>query len=269
MIKNFKNLNIVGKRYYSISNASNEIKHTTLTSNGFGGMLDTLGQNQHVTFDKIVYYPNDYAICKHHVENKPFEPTIVSKKVFESRLTDTQIEEIQKLRSTNSQKQLAEKFNTTPYIIARVSKCPPEKRQSLIDQFLIKNPNKLVESEDVKKNRLQEWFQRSKQREYDQKVIKAAESFERIKRHRTALNQYNHRAHQETYDLFANSQKTKFEDSKPKVLTMDEKRAKEKELSKLRRRKVVSQKEKINESLVRSKNKTEKKILKNQQKKLN
>ncbi|KAN0009019.1 hypothetical protein ACTFIU_008909 [Dictyostelium citrinum] len=264
MIKNFKNLNLVN-RYYSSS--SNEIKHTTIVSNGYGGMLNILGQNQHVTFNKIEHNTaGNYVICKHQVENKPFEPTIVTKKVFEHRLTDAQIEEIQKLRSTNSQKKLAEKFNTTPYIISRVSKSSPEKRQSLIDQFLIKNPNKIVESEDVKKSRLQDWFQRNQQREYDQKVIKAATAFERIRRHRHALNVYNHRAHQETYDLFANAQKAKFEDNKPKVFTMEEKRAKEKELSKLRRRKVVSEKDKVNENIKRSKNKTDKRIQRNQQK---
>ncbi|KAK5575663.1 hypothetical protein RB653_006796 [Dictyostelium firmibasis] len=262
MIKNFKNLNIVGNRYYS----SGEIKHTTLVNNGFGGMLNILGQNQSVKFTTPIIEDNGTVVVRHQVENKPFEPTFVNKKVFKNQLTETQVEEIHKLRPTQSQKQLAEKFNTTPYIISRVSRTTPEKRQSMIDQFLIKNPNKLVEDPTEKKIRLQKWVEQSQQREYDQKVLKAAQSFERIKRHRTALNVFNNRSHQETYDLFANSQKSKFEDNKPKIFTMEEKRAKEKALSKLRRRKVVTEKDKLNEDLKRSKNKTDKKIFKTQPK---
>ncbi|EAL72363.1 hypothetical protein DDB_G0270026 [Dictyostelium discoideum AX4] len=262
MIRNLKNLNLVGNRFYS----SGEIKHTTIVSNGFGGMLNILGENQHVTFNKIEYNADgDYAICKHQVENKPFEPTIVSKKVFESRLTDAQIGEIQKLRSTNSQKQLAEKFQTTPYIISRVSRGTPEKRQSLIDQFLLKNPKKIVDSEDVKKNRLQDWFQRNQQREYEQKVIKAATSFERIKRQRHSLNAHNQRIHKESYEFVQKSQISESEENQPRVFTMEEKRAKEKELSKLRRRKVTTEKDKINESNQRIKNKTERKIQREEQ----
>ncbi|KAM9999772.1 hypothetical protein ACTFIZ_008219 [Dictyostelium cf. discoideum] len=261
MIRNLKNLNLVGNRFYS---TSGQIKHTTIVSNGFGGMLNILGENQHVTFNKIEYN-TDYAICKHQVENKPFEPTIVSKKEFKSRLTNDQIEEIKKLRPTNSQKQLAEKFKTSSYIISRVSRGTPEKRQLLIDQFLLKNPKKIVESNDVKKTRLEDWFQRNQQREYEQKVIKAATSFERIKRQRHSINAHNQRIHKESYEFVQKSLISESEESQPKVFTMEEKRAREKELSKLRRRKVTTEKDKINESMQRIKNKAEKKIQREEQ----
>eukprot|EP01132_Coremiostelium_polycephalum_P002612 gene2612-3237_t len=261
-------------RNFSSSNASAAVKLVRPTKQDEIQVLTLsgLGLNQSISFSNVVESDGS-IIIKHKVEDIPFLPTSLTKRPFNHNLTPEQVEEIQKLRPTMSQKQLAEKFNTSKYIIGRVSRCSPETRQKLIDNFQIKTPKQFV-SEDVKKSRLSLWLQKNTQREYDMKVLKAAKAYETIKSFRTAKNLYNFEANQETYDILNGipvgdkdkyaplSQSSKKSSSDPQTIQQQQQQKQQDDQPKKkfegRRRRNVSEKEKSDEQSRRLKNKIEK-----------
>ncbi|KYQ92062.1 hypothetical protein DLAC_06898 [Tieghemostelium lacteum] len=270
MIKSVRILNALKyvRCYSNIATA--EIKVTTVSDPS--KIFSTLGLNQQITFSGVQRLGNGNVSIKHTSVDKPFQPTPVTKKQFTHTLTPEQIEEVKKLRPTHTQKQLAEKFQTSKFVISKLSQCTPEQRQKLIDNYQIKTPkdqmnNRHNLTEEQKKLRLQLWIQKNQQREYDQKVLRSAQGYERARQFRRMKNEYNFEANQETYDFLMRRQQSSSDDKKERILTPEEKKAKLKAQSKLRRRKVTSEKLKSKEQSRRDKNKQDRSYQKNLDKK--
>ncbi|EFA81879.1 hypothetical protein PPL_05111 [Heterostelium album PN500] len=208
-----------------------------------------IGLNQHVTFNAPVLKSNGTVLVSHQVEEKPFVPVGIQKKPLKHTFTEAQIGEMQQLRNDGqSQKKVAEKFETTPYIVGRLTKVSPEIRQRLIDNHQIRAP-KVADSEETKKMRVDLWTAKNQQREYDMKVIKAAKSYEEIKYFRRAKHEIAYMANEETYDAMVSGQELlkptlELDEDDLEQRKLKEEKKKEKKKSTARRRSYITDKEK-------------------------
>ncbi|EGC38272.1 hypothetical protein DICPUDRAFT_45970 [Dictyostelium purpureum] len=249
MIKSSLKLSINNIRYYSSA---------ALSTNGFGGIQSILGQNQAVQFSTPISKGNT-VIFKHPVEQIPFQPKKIHKKTLEHNFKENEINQMKKLRvEGKSLEKIAEQYKTQSKVVSVLTKSDPAVRQIQIENHRIKGP-KSQESAEIKKARLEEWTKKNQQREYDLKVIKAAESHERIIRQRRDINEMNTIGHQESFDMILKNQTRDALKNQQKFLTPDEKKSRAKMLSNLRRRKVVDDVSKKQEMAQRAKNKTAKK----------
>ncbi|KAF2075762.1 hypothetical protein CYY_002944 [Polysphondylium violaceum] len=243
-------------RSYSTGTAAPSFQiHSSRSLSAKSTSFTTLGSNQAISFTTPVSN-NTTITVSHNPVSKAFVPTAVTEKVLKHDLTEDQIKEIQTLRATMSQKQLAKKFNTHSNVISHISRAPQAVRDKLIAEYRLKPSVKVIDSPEVKQTRLELWLKKNQQREYDNKVIKSAESHERNIEWRRSKNEFNRRGNQETFDFLLNRQETGFQTSKVKVLTPEQKKAIEKQQQGIRRRKVVDDKVKQREVASKLKNRS-------------
>lgn len=243
------------RNYSSSSNVQQFQIHSSKSLSAKTTTFTTIGSNQSISFSSPVTATETTVSVSHMPVSKAFQPTPVTEKVLKHDLTEAQIKEIQTLRATMSQKQLAIKFNTHTNVISHISRAPQQVRDKLIAEYKLKPSVKHVDSVEVKQTRLDLWLKQNQQREYDNKVLKSAESHDRNIEWRRSKNEFNRRGNQETFDFLLNRQESSFENNKPKVLTPEQKKAIEKQQQGIRRRKVVDDKIKQREVASKLKNK--------------
>eukprot|EP01133_Synstelium_polycarpum_P014027 gene14027-16534_t len=238
---------------------SSQVKHTTFVP------FATLGLNNHVSFGAPSVIADGVVVVKHTVSTAPFVPlgnSVQKKKEFTHTLTDAQIAEIQKLRPTLSQKALAEKFNTSKHVIARLARQDPAARQALIDNFQIRSPRQPVNVPE-RKSRVALWLAKNQQREYDLKVLGRASAFEDMNLFRRIKTQGAALANEETFDAMEagkallRSNSLNFDDDE-EAAAKREKKKENASKSTSRRRKIITDKEK---GLVNKAKKAKAKIL--------
>ncbi|EGG24896.1 hypothetical protein DFA_03141 [Cavenderia fasciculata] len=251
MVQGFQSSLVIGsgKRFMCTVNTPTTVgtKEFKIKTFSFG----QLGVNQHVTFQPAKFDEHTSSIVVGHaVESKPFEAPTLLRTSYSHTLADKTVQEIIKLRPTMSQKQLADKFQTTKQVIARVCRAPEDQLQKRIDTFQVKK-TRVVEPADVKKQRYDSWVDKMKQREYDNKVISKAKGHEdqiyfRASKHELAFlaNQDTYDAMVSGYDLVRPDQKedTEKKDKKPVVKQVGRKRRHVTEKEKLKVNKAKSAK---------------------------